>query len=34
LAHPTGGDHTNIRNFMLSGWSGVKFDGLALTPVD
>ena len=34
LGNPTGGDHANIRNFMLTGWSGIKFDGLAFTPVD
>ena len=30
LANPTGKDHGNIRNFMLSGWSGIKFDSPAL----
>ena len=30
LANPTGKDHGNIRNFMLSGWSGIKFDSSAL----
>ena len=30
LANPTGTDHGNIRNFMLSGWSGIKFDSSAL----
>lgn len=30
LANPTGTDHGNIRNFMLSGWSGIKFDSPAL----
>jgi len=34
LANPTGGDHTNIRHFILTGWSGIKFDNLALTPID
>jgi hypothetical protein len=32
LANPTGTDHGNIRNFMLTGWSGIKFDGMPLTP--
>lgn len=31
LAHPNGNDHGNIRNFMNSGWSGIEFDGAALT---
>jgi hypothetical protein len=31
LANPAGTDHGNIRNFILTGWSGVKFDSLALT---
>jgi hypothetical protein len=31
LANPAGKDHDNIRNFILTGWSGVKFDGSALT---
>lgn len=30
LGHPEGEDHQNIRNFMLSGWDGVRFDGEAL----
>jgi hypothetical protein len=30
LANPTGTDHGNIRNFMLSGWSEIKFDSPAL----
>jgi hypothetical protein len=34
LGNPTGGDHANIRHFILTGWSEIKFDGLALTPVD
>lgn len=32
LAHPDGGDHQNIRNFMRNGWAGVHFDGEALQP--
>lgn len=30
---PGGDDHQNIREFMSTGWSGVVFDGLALTPI-
>ena len=30
LENPEGADHGNIRNFMLTGWSGIKFDNLAL----
>ncbi len=26
LKHPEKEDHQNIRNFMKSGWSGIKFD--------
>ncbi len=26
LKHPENRDHQNIRNFMKSGWSGIKFD--------
>ncbi|MEH6628777.1 MAG: HopJ type III effector protein [Motiliproteus sp.] len=29
--NPAGDDHQNIRNFMRTGWQGIKFDGLALT---
>ncbi|MCK6263650.1 HopJ type III effector protein [Vibrio sp. ZSDE26] len=31
LQHPENDDHQNIRNFMISGWGGVKFEGSALT---
>lgn len=31
LQHPEGSDHGNIRNFMISGWSGVKFNSVALS---
>jgi len=31
LNTPEGNDHGNIRNFMQSGWDGIKFDGTALT---
>lgn len=31
LSNPSGDDHGNIRNFMKTGWDGVKFpDGMAL----
>jgi hypothetical protein len=30
LTNPTGCDHGNIRNFILTGWSGIKFDSAAL----
>lgn len=31
LAHPEAQDHVNIRNFMCTGWEGVKFDGVPLS---
>ncbi|MDZ7900427.1 MAG: HopJ type III effector protein [Arcicella sp.] len=31
LENPTGDNHQNIRNFMKFGWSGIQFDGVALT---
>jgi hypothetical protein len=31
LCNPTREDHANIRHFMKTGWSGLKFDGVALT---
>ena len=31
LKNPEGSDHANIRNFMQHGWSGIQFDGVALT---
>ena len=30
LGNPAGEDHANIRNFLLDGWLGIKFDGQAL----
>jgi hypothetical protein len=33
LANPTGTDHGNIRQFMLTGWSGITFTSAALTEV-
>jgi hypothetical protein len=34
LASPEGDDHQNIRQFILHGWSGVVFEGNALTAVN
>jgi len=31
LKNPNGTDHQNIRNFINSGWSGLKFDNQPLT---
>ena len=31
---PDGDDHQNIRQFMVNGWEGVKFEGDALAPVN
>ncbi|WP_299259420.1 HopJ type III effector protein [uncultured Aquimarina sp.] len=31
LENPEGTDHQNIRNFIKKGWSGVSFQGQALT---
>lgn len=33
LQNPAGTDHANIRNFMITGWSGVKFEGIALKEI-
>ena len=33
LGHPDNDDHANIRNFMLHGWQGIKFEGDALQPL-
>jgi hypothetical protein len=32
LGNPDGIDHQNIRNFMRTGWTGVVFEGTALSP--
>ncbi len=32
LRNPDGADHQNIRNFMKSGWEGIRFEGEALKP--
>ena len=31
LADPEGSNHHNIRQFMKHGWSGIRFEGEALT---
>lgn len=31
LQHPDAQDHQNIRNFMQFGWSGIQFEGSALS---
>lgn len=30
LGDPEGSNHQNIRNFMIHGWDGIKFEGTAL----
>lgn len=30
LKNPEGTDHQNIRNFILHGWDGIAFEGVAL----
>jgi len=30
LQHPDATNHANIRNFMITGWEGIRFDGEAL----
>lgn len=30
LKNPEGTDHQNIRNFMINGWDGIQFEGVAL----
>lgn len=32
LTNASGADHQNIRQFMMNGWNGVVFEGVALTP--
>ena len=32
LQEPTGNSHGNIRQFMTTGWSGIRFDGTPLRP--
>jgi len=34
LGHPDNDDHTNIRNFILHGWEGIRFEGEALQARD
>jgi len=31
LGHPDAQDHQNIRQFMMNGWSGITFEGEALS---
>ncbi|MGU3844869.1 HopJ type III effector protein, partial [Vibrio diabolicus] len=31
LLHPENSDHQNIRNFMVTGWDGIRFEAPALT---
>lgn len=31
LQNPDNDDHQNIRNFIVSGWEGISFDGRALS---
>lgn len=33
LANPSGTDHGNIRNFMVTGWAGITFTKPALTQI-
>ncbi len=33
LSTPDGEGHKNIRNFMKSGWDGIKFEAMPLTPI-
>ena len=33
LTNPSGDDHGNIRNFMLTGWRGIAFDEPALSSI-
>jgi len=33
LQNPDGDNHQNIRNFMQTGWSGIKFETMPLTPM-
>jgi hypothetical protein len=32
LKHPDGNDHQNIRNFMKTGWDGIKYSEQPLKP--
>jgi len=33
LLNPAGSDHQNIRNFMRTGWDGIRFTAPALAPL-
>jgi len=32
LEHPQAEDHQNIRQFIVNGWQGIKFEGYPLAP--
>jgi len=34
MGNPAGSDHGNIRNFILDGWLGIRFDGEPLKAKD
>jgi hypothetical protein len=34
LANPSGTDHGNIRNFMVTGWAGIKFANSVLANIN
>jgi hypothetical protein len=34
LENPNGNDHSNIRNFIQTGWQGIKFTSQVLSPVN
>jgi len=33
LKKPQGDDHSNIRNFMVTGWQGIRFNSTVLSPL-
>jgi len=33
LGDPSGNDHANIRNFIKTGWQGIKFESAALVAI-
>jgi hypothetical protein len=34
LQNPDTDNHRNIRNFIRHGWAGIRFEGVALTPLE
>lgn len=34
LKNPDGDDHQNIRNFLQTGWAGIEFETIPLTPIN